>query len=110
MSWSKKTQDSSRRIFPQPSAIAYREKKNLKGSLVRSKVFTKRKSNRKQNGYLRCGKGFFGMFVTHIGLACFKRWQTKFWVMVKYLKFWRLEFSRDWLRYVTQMQVKMLEC
>ena len=53
-----------KRIFPKPSIVAYRRAKNLKDLLVRAKVSTKRKSNRKMKGYFRCGRGFFNMCVT----------------------------------------------
>ena len=53
-----------KRVFPQPSVVAYRRGKNLKDLLVRAKVDTKRKSNRTVNGYFRCGRGFFNQCAT----------------------------------------------
>ena len=44
-----------RRIFPKPSVVAYKRGKNLRDLLVRAKISTKRKSNRKINGHSRCG-------------------------------------------------------
>ena len=49
------------RIFPKPSVVAYKRGKNLKDLLVRAKVCTLRKSNRKvlspfyyKTGTIRC--------------------------------------------------------
>ena len=44
--------------------VAYRRSQNLKDLLVKAKVSNKRRSNRKSNGYFRCGRGFFKMCVT----------------------------------------------
>ena len=52
------------RIFPKPSVIEYKRSPNLKDLLVKAKVTTKRRSNRKVNGYFRCGCGFFNMCKT----------------------------------------------
>ena len=51
------------RIFPKPSVVAYKRGKNLKDLLVRAKVCTLRKSNRKVCGYSRCDRGFFNKCV-----------------------------------------------
>ena len=51
------------RIFPKPSVVAYKRGKNLKDLLVRAKVCTLRKSNRKLCGYSRCDRGFFNKCV-----------------------------------------------
>ena len=53
-----------KRIFPKHSMVAYKRSQNLKDILVKAKVSNKRKSNRKNNGYFRCGRGFFNMCVT----------------------------------------------
>ena len=53
-----------KRVFPQPSVVAYRRGKNLKDLLVKAKIYTKRKSNRTINGYFRCGRGFFNQCAT----------------------------------------------
>ena len=47
------------KVFPKSSLVAYSRGKNLKDLLVRTKINTKRKSNRIKNGYYRCGRGFF---------------------------------------------------
>ena len=53
-----------KRVFPEPSVIAYRREKNIRDFLVRAKISSKRKSNRKINGYSRCGRGPFHMCTT----------------------------------------------
>ena len=53
-----------KKVFPKPSMICYRRGKNLKDLLVRAKISTKRKSNRKINGFSRCGRGPFHMCST----------------------------------------------
>ena len=64
--WEVMTKEDPRmkRIFPEPSTVAYKRAKNLKDLLVKAKVSTKRKSTRKLNGYHRCGRGFFNQCVT----------------------------------------------
>ena len=52
------------RIFPKPSVVAYKKEKNLKDLLVRAKINSKRKSKRKTNGYIRCGRNMFNMCAT----------------------------------------------
>ena len=52
------------RIFPTPSVVAYKRGKNLRDLLVRAKVCTLRKSNRKKPGYSSCDRGFFNQCLT----------------------------------------------
>ena len=52
------------RIFPTPSVVAYKRGKNLRDLLVRAKVCTLRKSNRKKHGYSKCDRGFFNQCLT----------------------------------------------
>ncbi len=53
-----------KRIFPTPSVVAYKRGKNLRDLLVRTKVCTLRKSNRRIDGYSRCDRGFFHQCAT----------------------------------------------
>merc|ERR1712183_824627 len=64
--WGVMVKDEPRlkRVFPEPSVIAYRREKNIRDFLVRAKISSKRKSNRKINGYSRCGRGPFHMCTT----------------------------------------------
>ena len=57
--WSVMTGQSAnlKRVFPQPSLIAYRRPKNLREHLIRAKISSKRKSSRLKNGYGPCNEG-----------------------------------------------------
>ena len=60
--WKVMTEEDPRlkRVFPKPSVVAYKRGKNLKDLLVRAKINTKRRSNRKKpNGFFSCERGFF---------------------------------------------------
>ena len=48
-----------RRCFTKPSVVAYKRPKNLKDLLIRSKFQSGRRSDRKLNGYTRCGRGWW---------------------------------------------------
>ena len=52
-----------KRFHPNPPIVAYKRSKNLRDMLIRAKINTKRKSQRKINGFFRCGRKFFKMCI-----------------------------------------------
>ena len=61
--WKVMIEDDPRmkRFHPNPPIMAYKRSKNLRDILIRAKIDTKRKSQRKINGFFSCGRNFFKM-------------------------------------------------
>ena len=58
-----------KRIFPRPSVVAYKRSKNLGDMLIRAKVSSKRRSQRRKNGFKHC---------TRVCILCKTSLETKY--------------------------------